>query len=86
MTEIPTILSPSDAAGVLGLSQSTLAKLRLSGNGPPYCKMGRRVGYPLDNLVTWLAEKLRRSTSDTSDQSLKPHSKTGSETQKERDL
>jgi hypothetical protein len=86
MIQIPTLLSVNDAARILRLSPSTLAKLRLSGNGPHYYKLGGRVVYCADKLSAWLAEKLRRSTSDTSDQSLKPHSKTGSESQKERDL
>jgi Helix-turn-helix domain len=38
-------LTAGEAAKVLGLAPSTLAKLRLSGNGPVYCKLGRRVVY-----------------------------------------
>jgi hypothetical protein len=36
----------SEVALVLGLASRTLAKLRLSGNGPPYRKPGRRSGQP----------------------------------------
>jgi predicted DNA-binding transcriptional regulator AlpA len=64
MTDLPTVLPASDAARILGLSQSTLAKLRLSGNGPAYCKLGRRVVYQPDDLVEWLAERRRRSTAE----------------------
>ena len=64
MTDLPTVLPASDAARVLGLSQSTLAKLRLTGNGPAYCKLGRRVVYRPDDLSEWLAEKRRRSTAE----------------------
>jgi hypothetical protein len=43
-------LTACEAAKVLGLAPSTLAKLRLSGNGPVYCKLGRRVGYRREDL------------------------------------
>lgn len=64
MTDFPDLFPACDAARILHLSQSTLAKLRLSGNGPVYCKLGRRVVYRLDDLTTWLAARRRRSTSD----------------------
>ena len=64
MTNIPNALPASGAARILGLSQSTLAKLRLSGNGPAYCKLGRRVVYRPGDLSEWLAEKRRRSTAE----------------------
>ena len=54
-----------DAAGYLGLSLSTLAKMRLRGDGPPYSKAGPRiVVYDIGDLGHWLASRRRRSTSD----------------------
>jgi hypothetical protein len=38
MTTNPITLTACEAAKVLGLAPSTLAKLRLFGNGPTYCK------------------------------------------------
>lgn len=56
---------PVDAVATLtGLSVSTLNKLRLTGGGPPYLKLGRRVAYDLADLDAWLGSKRRRSTSD----------------------
>lgn len=52
------------AAGYVGLSVSTLAKLRLSGNGPAYCKLGRRVVYRREDLDAWLESRVVRNTSD----------------------
>jgi Helix-turn-helix domain len=43
-------LTACEAAKVLGLAPSTLAKLQLSGNGPVYCKLGRRVVYRREDL------------------------------------
>jgi hypothetical protein len=64
MTDIPAVLPPSEAARFLTLSPSTLAKLRLDGNGPVYCKLGRRVVYRRDDLAAWLETRTARDTSD----------------------
>jgi hypothetical protein len=45
-------------------AKSTLAKLRLTGNGPPYCKLGRRVVYRPEDLAAWLESRLAHNTSD----------------------
>jgi len=59
-----TCLTVEDAARFLGLSPSTLAKLRLRGDGPAYCKLGRRVVYLRRDLEEWLSSHRRRSTSE----------------------
>jgi hypothetical protein len=46
MPDLPKVVAAKVAARFVGLSESTLAKLRLNGNGPVYCKLGRRVVYP----------------------------------------
>jgi hypothetical protein len=53
-----------DAARYLSLSHRTLEKLRGTGNGPQYFKMGRAVLYAIGDLDLWLSENRRRSTSD----------------------
>jgi excisionase family DNA binding protein len=59
------LLSPEQVAERLGLSRSTLAKLRLTGGGPRFLKLGAAVRYPEEELAIWLASKPRRaSTSD----------------------
>ena len=52
------------AAKHLGLSVSTLNKLRVFGGGPVFLKLGRRVAYDVADLDEWLASKRRSSTSD----------------------
>jgi predicted DNA-binding transcriptional regulator AlpA len=64
MSEFPIVITAKVAAKVVGLSESTLAKLRLYGNGPTYCKLGRRVVYRKSDLEQWLQS---RATSDTTD-------------------
>jgi len=63
-TNDPISLTAGEAAKVLGLAPSTLAKLRLSGNGPVYCKLGRRVVYRREDLAAWLDSRVARNTSD----------------------
>ena len=56
---------PTDgAADHVGLSVSTLEKLRLTGDGPIYVKLGRRVLYRLEDLEDWVAAHRYRSTSE----------------------
>lgn len=53
------------AADYLGLSASTLAKMRLRGDGPLYMKAGPRVVlYDVADLEAWLESRKRRSTSE----------------------
>ncbi len=57
-------LTVGAAASHIGLSVSTLNKLRVFGGGPVFLKLGRRVAYDMADLDAWLATKRRRSTSD----------------------
>lgn len=63
-----TVLPTEHAARYLGLSPKTLETLRTRGGGPPFLKLGRRVVYRKTDLDTWLAARVRRSTSDTGEQ------------------
>jgi predicted DNA-binding transcriptional regulator AlpA len=64
MTRNPSTLTANEAAKLLGIAPSTLAKLRLSGDGPIYCKLGRRVVYRRKDLEAWLETRVARNTSD----------------------
>jgi predicted DNA-binding transcriptional regulator AlpA len=71
MNNTNKVLSTKDAARFVGLSDSTLAKLRLNGNGPVYCKLGRRVVYRMPDLEQWLESKTATDTSDANERFLK---------------
>ena len=58
----PMLRTPA-AAAYCGSSTSTFEKLRLTGGGPGYLKLGRRVAYDPADLDAWLATKRRFSTS-----------------------
>lgn len=60
-----TKLRAPDAAAYVGLSPSTLAKMRLRGDGPVYSKAGPRIViYDKLDLDAWLSAQRRRSTSE----------------------
>jgi len=51
-----------EAASYVGLSKSTLDKLRHFGGGPEYFKVGRAVVYDTAQLDEWLASKRAKDT------------------------
>jgi predicted DNA-binding transcriptional regulator AlpA len=64
MDEIRRRFRTPDAARYVGLAKRTLEKMRLTGDGPRFYKLGRAVVYDTQDLDAWLLERARRSTSD----------------------
>ena len=64
----PKFVRTADAARFLGLGESTLEKLRLTGGGPVFSKLGRAVIYGLLDLEQWAADRAVRSTSEADQQ------------------
>jgi hypothetical protein len=62
----PTVvlLTPKDAAKLLKLSVSWLAKARMRGDGPPFIKFGRAIRYAETALLQWMKSRQRLSTSE----------------------
>jgi predicted DNA-binding transcriptional regulator AlpA len=58
------LLRTSGAAAITGLSISTLNKLRCSGGGPAFLKLGRAVRYKPVDLKDWLDSRRVMSTSE----------------------
>lgn len=59
------ILLTPEASTHLHISESTLEKWRIRGDGPPFIRLGsRKVGYLRADLDEWLASRRRRSTSE----------------------
>jgi excisionase family DNA binding protein len=57
-------LRTAEAAEYVGIASSTLEKLRVTGGGATYIRIGRVVLYDPDDLDAWLAAHRRKSTSD----------------------
>lgn len=65
MTRNSRLLRTPEAASYLGLSPSTLTKMRLRGDGPRFIKLGlRAVAYDLPDLNDYKSKGRRLSTSD----------------------
>jgi len=58
------LLTANDAAKVLKVSLSWLAKARMRGDGPPYVKIGRSIRYTETALIQWMKSRQRLSTSE----------------------
>jgi predicted DNA-binding transcriptional regulator AlpA len=52
-------------AEITGISASTWNKRRLTGDTPPFTKIGKSVRYHVPTVRAWLANLQRRSTSDS---------------------
>ena len=61
-------LSATDAAEYLGVSPATLAKWRVSGGGPQYIKLGRRVRYKRSELDDYASRRTYPHTSAYTDE------------------
>jgi predicted DNA-binding transcriptional regulator AlpA len=61
---IRLLLTPQEASDCLGTSAKTLERLRSSGLGPKFVKIGRRVAYSLAALEEFIAHHTHGSTSE----------------------
>src|SRR3954463_2334029 len=52
------------AGNYLGYATSTLEKKRLTGDGPPFIRLGRAIVYDTRDLDDWLSSRRATSTSD----------------------
>lgn len=58
-------ITTAEWAAESNISESSWNKRRLTGNGPPFAKIGKSVRYHRPTARAWIAERQRRSTSDT---------------------
>ena len=58
------LLTQSDAAKLLRLSERTLERLRVTGGGPKFVKAGRAVRYRECDLEAWIDARVVNSTSE----------------------
>ena len=69
---IEPLLTTAAASRVTGIARSTLEKLRVTGMGPAFHKLGRTVRYTSADLEVWLSARRVRSTSEPkADQTLR---------------
>lgn len=67
-----TYLTQTEAAEILRISERTLERMRLTGDGPLFMKAGaRRVIYSASDIESWLTERTYKSTSEASNNMVK---------------
>jgi excisionase family DNA binding protein len=64
--DIEPLLTAKEAAQLLRVSLSWLAKTRMRGDGIPHIKIGRAVRYRASDLSQWMKGQRRFSTSEKS--------------------
>lgn len=66
MTDIqPIVVDEIAASNFIGISVSSLQKMRVRGDGPVYAKLGNRVRYRVTDLVDYVSARVIASTSET---------------------
>ena len=58
-TPFPILLTPQEAARLLKVSLSWLAKARMRRDGPPYINVGRSIRYTETGLLHWIKSQQR---------------------------
>lgn len=61
------VLDTRQAAELTRLSRQTLAKWRVTGDGPPFISLGSRIVYSESDLEEWIASHPRRSSTSERD-------------------
>jgi hypothetical protein len=62
--QIEILLTPIQAAAILQVKPNTLAKWRVTGEGPAFIHAGRVVRYSPRELTRYIEHQTRRSTSE----------------------
>ena len=60
MTGGTSLRTEAEVAGILGISEHSLKRLRLAGQGPPCARIGRFPRYHLGLLEEWIIAKSKR--------------------------
>lgn len=59
----PMLLQPDAVSELLNVHPSTLAKWRVTGDGPKFVKIGSKVAYRPADIEAWLDSRATSSTS-----------------------
>jgi predicted DNA-binding transcriptional regulator AlpA len=60
---VPRLLTPEAVADMLGVTERTLERWRMTGEGPKFCKLSRStVRYQPNDIAAFVADRLRANT------------------------
>lgn len=51
---IDDLLSPNEAARILGVTEAALSRFRYEGRGPAFVRVGKLVRYSREDLMAWI--------------------------------
>ena len=77
MTEDATYMNTLQAARYLGLSDKTLRRYRVSGDGPVFCRFNTRIRYRREDLDDWAATRRQLPAGDPGSGACPPGSGAG---------
>lgn len=61
---MPLLMNQKSLAAYLGKSTAWCERARWAGEGPPFVKLGRHVRYRADDVMAWIEENAKHSTSE----------------------
>lgn len=61
---LPKLMNQRDLAAYLGKSTAWCERARWAGEGPRFIKLGRHVRYRADDVLAWIEDNVRTSTSE----------------------
>ena len=61
---LKSLLTQQGLSELIGVSPRTLERWRVEGSGPRFCRAGRKILYPSEDVEKWLLANRRSSTSD----------------------
>jgi predicted DNA-binding transcriptional regulator AlpA len=64
MDDLNTLLTGRETAALLRLSERTLERHRTAGTGPRYIALGRAIRYRRRDVLDFVEQHVRRSTSE----------------------
>jgi excisionase family DNA binding protein len=59
-----TLLTQREAATLLKLSERTVERMRVAGNGPRFTRIGRSIRYRLTDIESYISSRVVGSTSE----------------------
>lgn len=65
------VLTTAQVAALLQISQRTLERMRITGSGPQFCKIGRAVRYRMSAVEKYLAARTIQSTAAAYDRGIR---------------
>lgn len=64
VVSLPRLLTQKDLADYLNKSTAWCERARWAGEGPRFIKLGRHVRYRADDVLAWIEENAKQSTSE----------------------